>query len=112
MYIYLYAFAGTLRTEQVIEDAVGSDVFMCGMQLVGEDNPCHMVFQVDPEHTCVAPVEVHYYNSKKALITSEGFIRDLNMCAICANTSNDVEGGKIDDVLKTMYITVVRFSYT
>ena len=50
--------------------------------------------------------ELHVWNnSGKALITSQGFIRDLSMCAICANTSNDVEGGKIDDVLKTTYIT-------
>ena len=44
-------------SEQILEDGVESIFFMCGMQLVGEDNPRHMLFRVDPELTCATPVE-------------------------------------------------------
>lgn len=95
-----------------MEDVVESDLFVCGMQILGDDNPCFMLFQVDPELSCATPVEADYYSSKRPLLAVEGFVRDLCLCAICAGTSNDAEGGKIDSVLKTIYAVVLPICET
>ncbi len=36
-------------------------------------------------------------------MATEGFIRDINICAICAGNSKDAEGVKIDKDLMTVY---------
>jgi hypothetical protein len=38
---------------------------------------------------------------------AKGFIRDINLCAICAGKSNDAEGGKVNPDLKTVYANVL-----
>ena len=86
---------------------MGSDIFMCGMQPLVEGCPCHDIFQCDPDLSCLAPVEADFYASKRPLMATEGFIRDINLCAICAGKSNDADGGKIDHDLKTVYATVL-----
>ncbi len=40
-------------------------------------------------------------------MTLEGFIRHMNLCAICAGKSNDADGGKIDPDLTAVYATVL-----
>ncbi len=40
-------------------------------------------------------------------MATERFIRDMNMCAICAGNSKDAEGGKIDKDLMTVYANVL-----
>ncbi len=40
-------------------------------------------------------------------MATEGFIRDINLCVICAGKSNDAEGGKIDPDLKMVYASVL-----
>ena len=49
--------------------------------------------------------ESDFYSRKviKALMVAEGDIRDLDMCAICAGTSHDALGGKVDPTLETIY---------
>ncbi len=82
---------------------------MCGMQPLVEARicPCHDIFQCDPELSCLAPVEADFYASKRQLMATKGFIREINLCAICAGKSNDADGGKIDLDLKTVYSTVI-----
>ena len=77
------------------------------MQPLVEGCPCHDIFQSDPELSCLAPVEADFYASKRPLMATEGFIRDINVCDICAGKSNDAVGGKIDLDLKTVYATVL-----
>ena len=60
--------------------------------------------KVDPDFSCVDLVEADFYASKRSLIASKSFVRDLTFCAICAGTSHDSEGGKVDVVLKTVYM--------
>ena len=84
-----------------------STIYMCGMQTVGEGSPCHDIFKVDPDLSCVDPVEADFYAGKRSLIAAKSFIRDLTICAICAGTSHDSEGGKVDGVLKTVYANVL-----
>ena len=86
---------------------MGPDMYMCGMQPLVEGCPCHDIFQCDPELSCCAPVEADFYASKRLLMAAEGFIRDINLCAICAGKSNDAEGGKIDPDLKMVYASVL-----
>ena len=57
---------------------------------------CHDIFQYDPELSCLAPVEADLYSSKRPLMTTHGFTRDINFCAICAGKSNNADSGKID----------------
>ncbi len=83
---------------------MGSNMYMCGMQPLVEGCPCHDIFQCDPELLCCVPVEADFYASRRLLMAAEGFIRDINLCAICAGKSNDAEGGKIDPNLKMVYI--------
>ena len=73
----------------------------------GWGSPCHDIFKVDPDLSCVDPVEADIYASKRSLIASKSFVRDLTFCAICAGTSHDSEGGKVDVVLKTVYANVL-----
>ena len=40
--LYLYA---RYIAEQALEDAVKSNIYVCGMQPIGEDHPCHDIFQ-------------------------------------------------------------------
>ncbi len=80
---------------------------MCGMQPLVEVCPCHDIFQCDPELSCCAPVEADFYASKRALMATEGFIRYMITCAICAGNSIDAEGGKIDKDLMTVYATML-----
>jgi hypothetical protein len=40
-------------------------------------------------------------------MATEGFIRDINLCAICAGKFNDADGGKIDPDLRTVYAAVL-----
>jgi len=40
-------------------------------------------------------------------MATKDYIRDMNLCAICAGTSNDTEGGKADPLLKSVYATVI-----
>ncbi len=93
--------------EQALEDAVESELFICGMQPVSEDSPCHGIFQCDPDLVCTTPVETDFYTSKRALMAAEGYIRNINLCAVCANTTLDAGGGKIDPVMLTMYCVVL-----
>ncbi len=86
---------------------MGSDMFMCGMQPLVEGCPCHDIFQCDPELSRLAPIEADFYANKRSLMATEGFIRDMNLCAICAGKSNDADGGKIDLDLTAVYATVL-----
>ena len=85
---------------------MGSDIFMCGMQPLVEGCPCHDIFQCDPEISCLAPIKADFYASKRSLMATKGFIRDINLCAICAGKSNDADGGKIDPNLTAVCATV------
>jgi hypothetical protein len=41
-------------------------------------------------------------------MATQGFISDINLCAICAGKSNDADGGEIGYLdLKTVYATVL-----
>ena len=40
-------------------------------------------------------------------MASDDFIRDTHLCALCANTTNDTGGGKIDPIMLTMYYVVL-----
>ncbi len=40
-------------------------------------------------------------------MATKDYIRDLNLCAICAGMSDDIEGGKVDPQLKTIYASVL-----
>ena len=93
--------------EQALEDAVDSDIYMCGMQPINEGSPCHDIFQCDPFISCVAPVEADYYATKRSLMATKDYIRDMNLCALCAGMSEDIEGGKVDPLLKSVYATVL-----
>ena len=91
-----------------------STIYMCGMQAVGEGSPSHDIFKVDLDLSCVNPVEADIYASKRSLIASKSFVRDLTFCAICAGTSHDSEGGKVDVVNRGQKVTFepeVRFLY-
>ena len=35
------------------------------------------------------------------------FVRDISMCCICAGTSDDADGGKVDIDLKSIYTVVL-----
>jgi hypothetical protein len=52
-------------------------------------------------------MEADFYASKRSLIATKSFIGDPSVCAICAGTSHDPEGGNIDKVLKTVYAIVL-----
>ncbi len=71
------------------------------------DEDCHDIFLCDPALSCLAPVEANFYASKKPLMATKGFIRGMNLCAICAGKFNDTDGGKIYSGLKTVYATVL-----
>ena len=60
--LYLYA---RYIAEQELEDAVDSNIYVCGMQPIGEDNLCHDIFQCDPDLTCTLPVEADFYTCKR-----------------------------------------------
>ena len=66
----------------------------------------HAIFKCDPELSCVDTMEADFYASKSSLIAAKSVIGDLSICAICAGTSHDPKGGKIDKVLKTFYANV------
>ena len=40
-------------------------------------------------------------------MAAEGYIRNISLCAICANTTMDAGGGKIDPVMLSMYNVVL-----
>ncbi len=61
--------------EQASDDVVEFDLFVCCMQILGDDNPCFMLFQVDSELSCATSVEAEYDNKKRPLLAVEGFIR-------------------------------------
>jgi hypothetical protein len=98
---------GRYIAEQALEDAVESSIYMCGMPAIGEGSSCHDIFKCDPELSCVDAMEADFYASKRSLIAAKSFIKDLSICSICAGTSHDPEGGKIDKVLKTVYANVL-----
>ncbi len=102
-FIYIEWFSRYIA-EQALEDAVGSDIYMCDMQPLVEGCPCHDIFQCDPELPCLAPV---FYASKRPLMATQGFIRYINLCVICASKSEDADGGKIDPDLKMVYANVL-----
>ena len=87
---------------------MGSDIYMCGMQPLVDGCPCHDIFLCDPELSCLALVEADLYASTRPLMaTKAGFIRGINVCAICAGKTNDADGGKIDPDWKTVYATML-----
>jgi hypothetical protein len=99
--------------EQALEDTVGSDIYICGMQPLVEGCPCHGIFQCDPDLSCrkrCAPIEADIYASKRSLMVVEGFVKDINLCAISAGKSNDAEGAKINPDFKTAYASV-KYKY-
>ena len=71
---------------------------------------CHYIFQYDHGLSCLASVQAVFNASKIPLMATEGFIRDINLCAICAGKFNDADGGKIDLALNTVYTTVLPIS--
>jgi hypothetical protein len=93
--------------EQALEDAVESELFMCGMQPVSEESLCHGIYQCYPNMSCITPVETGYYVIKRTLMAADGFIRDFHLCALCANTTHDAGGRKIDPLMLTMYSVVL-----
>ena len=40
-------------------------------------------------------------------MAAKGYIRNISLCAICANTTMDAGGGKIDPVMLSMYNVVL-----
>ena len=72
-------------SEHVLEDAAETELFMCGMQQVSEDDPFHGIYQWDHNLTCTTPVETDYYTTKRTLMAAEGFIRNIHLYAVCAN---------------------------
>ena len=60
---------------------MGSTIYMCGMQAVGEGSPCHDIFKVDPGLSCVDLVEADFYAGERSLIAAKSFIIELTMCA-------------------------------
>ena len=93
-------------SDQALEGAVDSDRYLCGMQPITEGSPCHDIFQCDPFILCCAPVEADYYATKRSLMATKDYIRDMNLCAICAGMFDDTEGGKVDSLLKSVYAVV------
>jgi hypothetical protein len=79
--------------EQALEDAVDSDISMFGMQPINEGSPCHDTFQCDPFISCCAPVEIDYYATKRSLMATNDYIRDMKLCTICADMSDDIYRG-------------------
>ena len=94
--------------EQPLDDAVDSDIYMCGMQPINLESPCHDILQCDPFISCCAPVEADYYAPKRSLMATKDYIRDTNICAICAGMSDDTEGRKVDPLLKSVYATILH----
>jgi len=92
--------------EQALEDAVENELFMCGMQPLSEESPCYEIYRCDPNMACTTPVETDYYATKRTLMAANGFIRDIHLCALCANITHDAGGGKIDPIMLTMYSIV------
>jgi hypothetical protein len=50
--------------------------------------------------------------TKTTLITTKGFIRNILLFALCANTTHDACGGKIDPIMVTIYSVVLPMCYT
>jgi hypothetical protein len=73
---------GRYIAEHALEDAVDSTIHMCGMQAVGEGSPCHDIFKVAPDLSCIDSIEANFCGGKRSWITSKSFIRDLAICAI------------------------------
>ena len=82
--------------EHALEDAVDSDNYMCGMQPINKGSPCHDIFQCDPVISCCALVEADYYATKRVLMATKDYIRNMNLCETYAGMSDDTEGGKVD----------------
>ena len=82
-----------------------SNIFICGMQPVGEGSPCYDIFQCHPDLTCSTPIEADFYTCKRhgTLMIANGFTIDLTLCALCVGTSNDAHVGMIDLALKTIF---------
>ena len=93
--------------EQALDDAVDSDINMCGMQPIHEGSPCHDIFKCDPFISCCALVETDYYATKRSLMATKDYIRDMSLCAICAGMSDYTEGGKVDPLLKSVHASVL-----
>ncbi len=93
--------------EHALEDAVGSHIYTCGMQSLFDEFPCHDIFKCDPEVSGCAPVKANFYASKRPLMATQGFIKNNNLCVICANTSYAAEGGEIHPDLETVHVIVL-----
>ena len=52
--------------------------------------------------------ESDFYSTKvRAVMLAEGDTMDVGMCAVCAGTSHDDLGGRVDSTLQTVYSTVL-----
>ena len=89
-----------------------SNIYVCGMQPIGEDHHCHGIFQCYPELTCTLPVEADFHTCKRPLMAADRFTRDLIFCAICDGACQDFEGGKDNSGLKTIYTIVLPICNT
>jgi hypothetical protein len=69
------------------------------MQVVGEGSPCHDIFKVDSDLSCVDQVAVDFHADKRSLIAWKSFIRELIIYAICVGASHNFECGKVDIVM-------------
>ncbi len=81
---------------------------MCGMQAEEEGKPCSNIFECDPLLSCDKPVEADIYRASRPFMMAADFSRDISMCCICAGTSDDAEGGKVDaELMKSIYSVVL-----
>jgi len=78
--------------EQALEDGVNSEIFTCGIQAVEEGRPSSNIFECDPLLLCDKPVDANYYRAIRPFMAAADFVRGINMCSICAGTSDDGEG--------------------
>ena len=70
-----------MAKDRLLQDAIESTIFMCGMTPLDPDDPCYDIFKCDPSIlVCDTHVEPEYYASKI-------MPQDIPMCCHCAGTS-------------------------
>jgi hypothetical protein len=77
------------------------------MQPINEGSLYQDICQCDPFISCCAPLEADYNATKRSLMPTHDYIRDMNLCAFFAGMSDVTEGGKVDPLLKSVYATVL-----
>ena len=89
---------------QALQDAMEAPHYVCGMQPLDDDHCLKGAFLCDDRLTCADPVEGEFYQHSKR---PRSMCQPALLCATCAGTSLDAEGGYIHPDLSHIYKVVL-----